>query len=111
MADNSHIDPNDSHFKELRDRARRQRINDKNFIAQLKQARVSAGISVEELAFRLGVTEFIVEVTEDGQSDPPLSMIRQYANAVGCMVEYTVSPDVPINDDNDDNDDNTMEKE
>ena len=107
MTDSNHINPDDPHFKALRDRARRQRINDKNLIAQLKQARVSAGISVEELAFRLGVTEFIVEVTEDGQSDPPLSMIRQYANAVGCMVEYTVSPDEP----RDDNDDNTMEKE
>lgn len=62
--------------------------------AQLKidlvQAREDRGMSQQDVADRLGVTQATVSAFERYDNDPKLSTIRRYALAVGAQVCHSV---------------------
>ena len=50
----------------------------------LKTARVSAGLTQQELAVRAGIALTILAQIESGSSDPGLRLLGTLAKAVGC---------------------------
>lgn len=85
-------DTHGEHFKWLRRMARRQLDNDKGLIKILKSIREDKKLSQGEIAFRMGITQPAVSAIEKGNSDPNLGTIRRYANALGYVVSFKVSP-------------------
>ena len=67
---------------------------DREMKAALIQLRVDAGVTQKQLADVMGVTQQAVHKLERYDSDPKLSTLRRYANAVGAIVQHTVTPDV-----------------
>jgi len=61
-------------------------------IKSLRDARVTAGLTVEEVAARLGVGVEIVQQVEAHEYDMSLTELRQYAYAVDAFIEYDVEP-------------------
>lgn len=47
-----------------------------------------ADYSVEEIAFRTGMTAEDILAIESGKSDPTMSEVRRYANAMGIAYQY-----------------------
>ena len=50
----------------------------------LQAARLSAGLTQQELADRVGVDLTILAQIERGRQDPGLNLLDDLANAVGC---------------------------
>lgn len=76
-------------------RARRRRADGSLFrlVCQLKAARLRAGMSQEQLAYRLRTTKSAVSRLETGLIHrPTLTTIENYAMVVGCRVEVTLVP-------------------
>jgi transcriptional regulator with XRE-family HTH domain len=75
-----------------------QAIADRNVHAQtgllaaLTAVRTGKRMSVEDVAGILGVEPAVVESIEEGQLEMNLTELRQYAYAVGAVVEYEVVP-------------------
>ncbi|MFE6966972.1 helix-turn-helix domain-containing protein [Agromyces sp. NPDC057679] len=57
----------------------------------LVRARVASGLTVEQVAERMGVSVDTVRQFERYDADPNLSTIRRYALAVGARVSHTVN--------------------
>lgn len=55
--------------------------------------RREAGLTQGDVAERMGVTQQAVSKFERYDSDPKLSTVRRYANAVGALVEHRVERD------------------
>lgn len=55
--------------------------------------RVQQGLSQDEVALRMGITQPAVSAIEKGNSDPNLGTIRRMALAVGCQISYIVVPE------------------
>lgn len=51
----------------------------------------STGLTVQDVADRMGVSAGQVLALESGESDPTLSQIRRYALAVGARLKFTVT--------------------
>jgi transcriptional regulator with XRE-family HTH domain len=65
----------------------------RHLLAQLRAARVRAGFSQEQLAYRLRTTKSAVSRLERGlHHRPTLTTIENYALVVGCRVEITLKP-------------------
>lgn len=62
--------------------------------AALVHLRRREGLTQEQLANRMGITQQAVHKFERYDSDPKLSTIRRYANAVGALIKYDVTPDL-----------------
>lgn len=56
-------------------------------IEQLRAARLQRGLSQSEIAGRLGTTQSAVARLESGKSDPRLSTLERYAEAVGVRLD------------------------
>ncbi|MCH8570334.1 helix-turn-helix domain-containing protein [Nesterenkonia sp. AY15] len=69
-----------------------------DFIEKLVSARVRAGLSQQDVADSMGVTQPTVSAVERLGNDLKLSTIRRYALAVGAMVRYQVEPAVVSRD-------------
>ena len=54
------------------------------FGRNLRAARVSAGLTQQELAARVGIALTILTQIESGCSDPDLRLLGSLAKAVGC---------------------------
>ena len=54
------------------------------FGRNLRAARVSAGLTQQELAARVGIALAILTQIESGCSDPDLRLLGSLAKAVGC---------------------------
>lgn len=66
---------------------------DRDLIARLVARRNALGLSQEALAERIGIKQQAVSKFEKYDSDPKLSTIRRYANAVDALVGHTVDED------------------
>jgi DNA-binding XRE family transcriptional regulator len=68
-----------------------QERNDRNTIYRLKDARVAAGLSQRALAAIMGISQQSVAKIERTGSDPKLSTLRAYANAVGLQITHELT--------------------
>jgi transcriptional regulator with XRE-family HTH domain len=66
---------------------------DYKFIADLVQQRKAAGLTQEDVALRIGISQPSVAKFERHDSDPKLSTIRRYAHAIGALIGHSVLPD------------------
>jgi len=62
--------------------------------SELIGLREKAGMSQADLGAVLGISQQAVNKFERYDSDPKLSTVRRYANAVGAIIEHHVTPDV-----------------
>jgi DNA-binding XRE family transcriptional regulator len=62
-----------------------------SLIADLREARVQAGISSEDAAKTLGIPRETFDDVEAGRIYLNLTDIRGYAFAVGAVIEYSVT--------------------
>ncbi|WP_309617295.1 helix-turn-helix domain-containing protein [Salinibacterium sp.] len=67
--------------------------NDYKLMADLVQIRISRGLTQPQVAERLGISQQAVSKLESYSSDPRLSTIRRYANAVEALVAHVVEAD------------------
>lgn len=67
--------------------------NDYKMMADLVQIRIDRGLTQEDIAQRLGVSQQAVSKLESYASDPKLSTVRRYAHAVEALVAHVVEPD------------------
>ena len=60
----------------------------------LRQARVGAGMSQAELAFRAGVAQSVISAYEAGRRQPSLPTLAKLIDAAGCdlMVDIQYQP-------------------
>jgi len=62
-------------------------------VRELLAARVSAGLSQEQVAASMGTTKSAVSRLEGaGAHSPSVSTLKRYAKAVGCDVEIRLVP-------------------
>lgn len=67
---------------------------DRQMKADLIDMRQRAGLSQKAVADMLGISQQAVYKFERYDSDPKMSTLRRYANAVGALVEHSVTPDL-----------------
>jgi transcriptional regulator with XRE-family HTH domain len=67
--------------------------NDYKLMADLVQIRISRGLTQPQVAERLGISQQAVSKLESYSSDPRLSTIRRYANAVEALIAHVVEAD------------------
>ncbi|MBN2177586.1 MAG: helix-turn-helix transcriptional regulator [Demequinaceae bacterium] len=73
--------------------------NDLDMRIKLIEIRRANNITQEDVAKALGISQQAVSAFERLESDPRLSTIRQYANAIGAMVRHDVRADGDRDDD------------
>lgn len=74
-------------------RARKQIRLDGQLVERLKEIREKQGMTQEDLAFRMGISQPAVSSIESGNTDPKLGTLRRYANALGCVISHHVETD------------------
>lgn len=77
-------------FLKLREVAQTQLREEKRLFQSLKDTRESQGLSLEEVAFRMGITANRLEMIESGNIDPTLGEIGRYANCVNRKVIFEI---------------------
>ena len=77
-------------FLKLREVAQTQLREEKRLFQSLKDARESQGLSLEEVAFRMGITVNRLEMIESGNIDPTLGEIGRYATCVNRKVSFEI---------------------
>ena len=77
-------------FLKLREVAQTQLREEKRLFQSLKDARESQGLSLEEVAFRMGITVNRLTLIETGNIDPTLGEIGRLANCINRKVSFTV---------------------
>lgn len=83
----------ESELQQVRERAQALAAADRHLKSQLIRAREQRGLSQRQVAERMGVTQQAVNKFERYDSDPKLSTLRRYANAVGAVVTHDVTLD------------------
>lgn len=68
-----------------------QALADRELLRDLVRERVRQRLSQQDVADRLGISQPTVAAFERHDSDPKLSTIRRYAQAIGVMVNHEVS--------------------
>ena len=66
---------------------------DSTLIDELIKARHDRGMSQQDVADQLGLTQSAIAKFESGERDPRLSTIRRYAMAVDATVSHKVDPE------------------
>lgn len=77
-------------FLKLRDVAQTQLREEKRLFQSLKDARESQGLSLEEVAFRMGITVNRLTLIETENIDPTLGEIGRYATCVNRKVSFEI---------------------
>lgn len=77
-------------FLKLREVTAAQAREEKLLIRGLKDARESQGLSLEEVAFRMGITVNRLNLIETGNIDPTLGEIGRLANCVNRKVSFEI---------------------
>ena len=67
--------------------------NDRALLRRLTQLRGDQGLTQQDVADRMGVTQPTVARFEAYDSNPTLASIRRYAHAVGALVTHVVETD------------------
>ena len=75
---------------ELREVAQTQLREEKRLFQSLKDARESQGLSLEEVAFRMGITVNRLTLIETENIDPTLGEIGRYATCVNRKVSFEI---------------------
>jgi ribosome-binding protein aMBF1 (putative translation factor) len=65
--------------------------NATTILKELNRSWTESGISIEELADRVGITVESAELIRQYDYDPTMSEIRRLANALGVTIEYEVA--------------------
>lgn len=66
--------------------------NDYKLVSDLVSLRKKRGLKQADVAALLGTTQQAVSKIESHDSDPKLSTLRTYANAIGAIVSHSVIP-------------------
>ena len=74
-------------------RVRLLAANDYKLMSELVALRKRVGLKQADVASRLGISQQAVSKIESYDSDPKLSTIRMYANAIGALVGHSVAED------------------
>lgn len=77
-------------FLKLREVTAAQAREEKLLVRGLKDARESQGLSLEEVAFRMGITVNRLEIIESGNIDPTLGEIGRYATCINYKVSFEI---------------------
>ena len=77
-------------FLKLREVAQTQLREKKRLFQSLKDARESQGLSLEEVAFRMGITVNRLEIIESGNIDPTLGEVGRYATCINHKVSFEI---------------------
>lgn len=77
-------------FLKLREVAQTQLREEKRLFQSLKDARESQGLSLEEVAFRMGITVNRLEMIESGNIDPTLGEVGRYATCINHKVSFKI---------------------
>lgn len=77
-------------FLKLREVTAAQAREERLLIRELKDDRESQGLSLEEVAFRMGITANRLEMIESGNIDPTLGEIGRYATCVNRKVSFEI---------------------
>ena len=77
-------------FLKLREVAQTQLREEKRLFKSLKDARESQGLSLEEMAFRMGITVNRLEMIESGNIDPTLGEVGRYATCINHKVSFKI---------------------
>lgn len=77
-------------FLKLREVAQTQLREEKRLFQSLKDARESQGLSLEEVAFRMGITVNRLEMIESGNIDPTLGEVGRYATCINHKVSFNL---------------------
>ena len=77
-------------FLKLREVTAAQAREEKLLIRGLKDARESQGLSLEETAFRMGITVNRLTLIETENIDPTLGEIGRYATCVNRKVSFEI---------------------
>ena len=88
--DLSGFDWDSPEFLKLREVTAAQAREEELLIRGLKDARESQGLSLEEVAFRMGITANRLEMIESGNIDPALGEIGRYATCVNRKVIFEI---------------------
>lgn len=75
--------------KMLEERATKFALNHLEFMQQLIEIRKNHGLTQEEVAQRMGISQPSVASMERYDSNPTLATIRRYALAVGAAIQST----------------------
>jgi transcriptional regulator with XRE-family HTH domain len=67
--------------------------NDYRFLSELVKIRKDLGLSQQDVADRLGISQPAVAAFERHDADPKMSTIRRYAHAVGILVGHVAEKD------------------
>ncbi len=84
-----YLDPNSPSMQ----RAAQLALNDRAFLRELVEVRKGRGLSQQQVAERLGVSQPMVAKFEASDSNPTLATIRRYAHAVEALVKHEVEAD------------------
>ena len=77
-------------FLKLREVTAAQAREERLLIRELKDARESQGLSLEEVAFRMGITVNRLEIIESGNIDPTLGEVGRYATCINHKVSFEI---------------------
>jgi len=72
--------------------------NDRALLRRLIQLRGDQGLTQQDVADRMGVTQPTVARFEAYDSNPTLASIRRYAHAIGALVTHVVETDLERQD-------------
>ena len=75
-------------FLKRREVAKAQLREERQLIQSLKDARESQGLSLEEVAYRMGITMNRLVLIESGNIDPTLSEVGRYASCIDRKVSF-----------------------
>ena len=67
--------------------------NDRALLRRLIQLRSDQGLTQQDVADRMGVTQPTVAKFEAYDSNPTLASIRRYAHAIGALIKHVVTTD------------------
>lgn len=65
-----------------------------DFKGELVRIRRAAGLTQRDVADIIGISQQAIHKLERYDSDPKLSTLSRYANAIGALIEYKASRDV-----------------
>lgn len=81
-------------YSKVRSRAKILLRQDQNMKAELIELRQKAGLTQLQIAEIIGVSQQAIQKLERYDSDPKMSTLRRYANAVGAIVSHKVDKDI-----------------
>lgn len=82
--------------KAMKAKAKALLASQREFLDSLVALRKKAGISQDEVANRMGVSQSAISQFEHYDANPTLSTIRRYALAVDASISYRVSSSAPL---------------